>query len=110
MRSRKHVLLLLMGTIVALGSGCTLFERTKLENSAVQQFPSNDQDFDFWDTLAKQSIVCENSFPEAQMPAAARRCHPRLRPRVPQLRGTLSRARAQYMPSRTHELVRAREE
>ena len=46
-----------MGTIVALGSGCTLFERTKLENSAVQQFPSNDQDFDFWDTLAKQSIV-----------------------------------------------------
>ena len=57
MRSRKPVLLLLMLSVVGLGSGCALFERTTLDDSAVVQFPGNDQDFDFWDSLAKQSVV-----------------------------------------------------
>ncbi len=57
MPSRKHVLLLLMVTVIGFASGCTLFERTTLDDSAVVQFPGNDQDFDFWDSLAKQSVV-----------------------------------------------------
>ncbi|MDG2424215.1 MAG: hypothetical protein P8M22_09575 [Phycisphaerales bacterium] len=41
-------------------AGCDLFERTTIENSAVMQYPKDDEDFDFWDILSKQSVVTNN--------------------------------------------------
>lgn len=60
MRSRKCMLVLIASTLCSLSVGCTVFDRTVVEDSAVQQFPGNDQDFDFWDSLAKQSVVTNN--------------------------------------------------
>ncbi|MDG2094167.1 MAG: hypothetical protein P8J89_02725 [Phycisphaerales bacterium] len=57
MPSRKWLPVLFMVSFAGLGGGCTLFDRTTVDNSAVQQFPGNDQDFDFWDSLAKQPVV-----------------------------------------------------
>ena len=41
-------------------TGCDLFERTTIQDSAVVQFPGNDEDFDFWDAISKQSVVTNN--------------------------------------------------
>ncbi|MAT82572.1 MAG: hypothetical protein CMJ29_13130 [Phycisphaerae bacterium] len=53
----RHVCIALASCLLMTATGCDLFERTSIENSAVVQFPANDEDFDFWDTLATQSVV-----------------------------------------------------
>lgn len=57
MPSRKFVRALLVLAWSIHSGGCSMFDRTTIENSAVQQYPADDQDFDFWDVLAKQSVV-----------------------------------------------------
>jgi hypothetical protein len=37
--------------------GCDIFERTTIEDSGVIQFPTTDEDLDFWDAITHQSIV-----------------------------------------------------
>lgn len=56
----RHLLKTLPICLIMLLAGCDLLERTTIQDSAVVQFPKNDEDFDFWDTLSKQSVVTNN--------------------------------------------------
>ena len=57
MRSEALLTMMLAGLLL---TSCDAFQRTTIEDSAVRTHPEASQDFEFWDALAKQSVVTNN--------------------------------------------------
>ena len=57
MRSEALLTMMLAGLLL---TGCDAFQRTTIEDSAVRTHPEASEDFEFWDALAKQSVVTNN--------------------------------------------------
>lgn len=60
MRSKQHIMTPILGAaalVLILGSGCSLMERTRVDQTILQAHPGELDDFDFWDALAEQAVV-----------------------------------------------------
>jgi hypothetical protein len=60
MRSKQHIMTPILSAaalVLILGGGCSLMERTRVDQTILQAHPGELDDFDFWDALAEQAVV-----------------------------------------------------